>query len=302
MKRYIYALLFITSFALHSQSIVVLDSLNNSPLSFATITTKNQFFYADVNGEFPRSKIKLNDTITITYLGYKPNTTIYKGNDTLLLTPHVEQLNEVVISYSKKKKIKIGSLKKNMHFQSFPLKPKEELITVLEPKKEASKYFGKTIKSISLRFDKYDKKMQKYIKKKINRFHYISHKTKAAIRLNIYNIDSLGNFIKFYQSKPKYITTGNDTIIKFNISKKIFLNKNKIAYGLEMLGHVNSNGKIIIKKDIIRPVFNKKKNPYFSKKTFWVRKHPKKMIFISNLPHRVGKNHTSDLAITLELE
>lgn len=302
MKIKYIVLLLMTNFVLHSQSIVVIDSLNNVPLVFATIKTNNQIIYTDVHGEFSKSKVKLNDTIMLTYLGYKTKTTVYKGKDTLLLMPNIEQLNELVIKYSKKKRIIIGSLKKHANLTDFSIKPKQEFITIVKPKEEANKYFGKNIRSVSFRFNKYDKRIHAYIKKKINKSHYISQKTKAAIRLNLYHVDSIGKFTKFFQSEPKYLTTGNDTIVKFNITKNINFTKNKIAIGLEMLGHVDDNGKIIIKKDALKPIFNNKRNKYFSQKTYWLRYEQNKMMFISDAPHRVGKKYTRDLAIRIELE
>ena len=88
----------------------VLDAISKEPISYATILIKNKGTHADINGFFELPiRFKKSGVMRISSIGYVTkniNTSTLKQDKiiTIFLSPSIQNLNEIVISSSKKKK------------------------------------------------------------------------------------------------------------------------------------------------------------------------------------------------------
>lgn len=125
LKNHIYCFVFtvFASTALYGQTITILDSLNNEPVSFATISFGNGLGnFANEDAQFSFAKEKYNDvdTLFISAMGYSEKYVLTKKlPDVVLLKPSVSQLNEVTVSAPKEGKFKIKKRKAKTHTDLF---------------------------------------------------------------------------------------------------------------------------------------------------------------------------------------
>lgn len=91
----------ISMFAQNTLNGVVLDSGSQQPLPGVNIVIKgtSNGTTTDFDGNFSLEKVKQNDVIVFSYLGYKENTVIYTGqkNISVSLTEDSQQLQDVVV-------------------------------------------------------------------------------------------------------------------------------------------------------------------------------------------------------------
>lgn len=82
---------------------VVYDIIDKKPIEYINIWKKNRKIGGTTNskGEFYIDNIKESDTIVLSCLGYKEKIVLVKKNDTLYLSPHDYELDEVVIKTPK---------------------------------------------------------------------------------------------------------------------------------------------------------------------------------------------------------
>jgi hypothetical protein len=86
MKHLVFLVLFLTT-AGHAQSELtgrIIDAKTKKPLPFASISTKNSFLVADLDGNFSFNKEQLYDSIAFSYVGYE-KLTISKTEQNRLL-------------------------------------------------------------------------------------------------------------------------------------------------------------------------------------------------------------------------
>ncbi|MEZ4788278.1 MAG: carboxypeptidase-like regulatory domain-containing protein [Flavobacterium haoranii] len=91
----------ISMFAQNTLKGVVLDSGSQQPLPGVNIVIKgtSNGTTTDFDGNFSLEKVKQNDVIVFSYLGYKENTVTYTGqkNISVSLTEDSQQLQDVVV-------------------------------------------------------------------------------------------------------------------------------------------------------------------------------------------------------------
>lgn len=103
MKKLLFLLLLIPLLSISQTQIqgIVLDSKNNQPLPFATITTSSNFgSLTDVDGKFSIKAQKTITQISISYIGYESVVVPISKNEKFLkiaLNPKIESLREVQI-------------------------------------------------------------------------------------------------------------------------------------------------------------------------------------------------------------
>ncbi len=101
MKYLLYLVLFLTS-SVQAQFEIsgrIIDETTKKPLSFASISTPNSFFIADLDGNFILYSLYNNDSITVSYVGYESYKLLAKKQKNLLIQLHPlsEKLREVNI-------------------------------------------------------------------------------------------------------------------------------------------------------------------------------------------------------------
>lgn len=94
---------------------VVTDSITKEPISFVNIWVKNKFIgtTTDSNGNFKIENVSSNDTLIISYLGYKPIELLAKKTINIELSSEIENLEEIVIQRMKgEKEVSIKSFER----------------------------------------------------------------------------------------------------------------------------------------------------------------------------------------------
>lgn len=101
---------------LYSQDkIQILNSENNTPVPYVNIWCEKSKFgtSSDENGFFDHSKFNPKDTLTLTSIGFHSKKIIYLNESkTILLSPKIEELKEIVLISEKIKINKINKIKK----------------------------------------------------------------------------------------------------------------------------------------------------------------------------------------------
>lgn len=101
MKHLIY-LVFLFTCSVQAQFAVtgrIIDGTTKKPLSYATVSTLQSITIADLDGNFRLTSVFLNDSITVSYVGYEPQFLRAEKQQTLLIkmSPIIENLSEVAI-------------------------------------------------------------------------------------------------------------------------------------------------------------------------------------------------------------
>ncbi|MEL6919115.1 MAG: carboxypeptidase-like regulatory domain-containing protein [Bacteroidota bacterium] len=242
MKLSIRLLILLFFNAMYSQNIQVLDSTNNLPIPFATISFGNGLGnFADDEGWFSFSKEKYRDvdTLYISSLGYAEKAIMaHPLPRKIYLTPAIWELNEVVVSTSKLGKFKLKKQKAITH---------EDIFASWLPTIESE---------VAIFFERYDNK--------------ITQISKLILPINAeskYKSRGRGNYaticrIQFYENKNGLpgSAIGHEKIV-FSIdekqrkvyeldiaSKGIFIPQTGIYASLQVLGYANAQGRLIQSK------------------------------------------------------
>ena len=101
MKHLIYLVLLFTCSVQAQFEITgrIIDGTTKKPLPFASVSTKNSFNIADLDGNFNLKNISISDSITVSYVGFESQKIRAKKQKKLLiqLNPISEKLREVNI-------------------------------------------------------------------------------------------------------------------------------------------------------------------------------------------------------------
>jgi len=216
--RTVFFILFIYCKLFSQEKIQVLNSEDNSVVPFVNIWCEHSKFgtSADENGLFINSKFNQNDTLVLSAIGFETKKiTLLKDVKTILLTPKIKQLNEIVLVSKKIKIAKINKIKKTNFNVAFAEKEPTNIIAKYFPFDE--KYFSTPfVKSIE--------------------FRTLSSKKNTLIIIHIYEATEKGEPGNYLSSKNQVyqIPKGNRTI-KIDLSNlNIEFPKKGVFIGIEV--------------------------------------------------------------------
>jgi hypothetical protein len=238
LYRYLSFFVFFTAKLCIAQNYIIIDSQTKELIPFAAIEMldKNEGFFTNEEGSFFLDTTK-RGKIKISCLGYN-NLIIEKKlmTDTILLTPKLESLSEVVVYSSKKETKTIGSKSKNI---SWYLSQNDQLSLLLKPQDNYKQSFIEEILIPTGKSPATTESKQKQFE--------------SIFRLHIFSNDN---------NKPNIPLLKSPIIVRYSEKSKkllrIDISDENIQFAgkglficLEMIGEIGSNGQVIIKKNFI---------------------------------------------------
>jgi hypothetical protein len=120
--EYFRILFLLSCLNIFGQSAIVLDEENKLPIAYVNIWNKSskRGVSTEENGTFSTIKLKINDTLLFTAIGFETKEIHWTANsDTIFLTPKMELLNEVVVRPKKKLTFQLLKIRKANHSVHF---------------------------------------------------------------------------------------------------------------------------------------------------------------------------------------
>ncbi|MDA0176051.1 MULTISPECIES: carboxypeptidase-like regulatory domain-containing protein [Mesoflavibacter] len=246
--KYISFLIFIISIQLGFSQTFVKDSLNNQPVSFATIDFGNGYgTFADEEGKFYYSEklYKGIDTLAISALGYKKKkvATNQLGNS-VLLNQESSMLEEVIVTATPKGKYKLVTLKPNGHEDYFKcwLPTIESEIAVFFPNNSPNtKRISKLLLPIKTEAKNWDKRHKdKHEKRPFS----------TLFRVQFYdNNNGLPGDVLTYEKILFIANQDTDPIFEFDVTNSnIIIPEDGIFVSIQVLGYTDKDGKLLPNK------------------------------------------------------
>ena len=246
--KYISFLIFIISIQLGFSQTFVKDSLNNQPVSFATIDFGNGYgTFADEEGKFYYSEklYKGIDTLAISALGYKKKkvATNQLGNS-VLLNQESSMLEEVIVTATPKGKYKLVTLKPNGHEDYFKcwLPTIESEIAVFFPNNSPNtKRISKLLLPIKTEAKNWDKRHKdKHEKRPFS----------TLFRVQFYdNNNGLPGDVLTYEKILFIANQDTDPIFEFDVTNSnIIIPEDGIFVSIQVLGYTDKEGKLLPNK------------------------------------------------------
>ena len=246
--KYISFLIFIISIQLGFSQTFVKDSLNNQPVSFATIDFGNGYgTFADEEGKFYYSEklYKGIDTLAISALGYKKKkvATNQLGNS-VLLNQESSMLEEVIVTATPKGKYKLVTLKPNGHEDYFKcwLPTIESEIAVFFPNNSPNtKRISKLLLPIKTEAKNWDKRHKdKHEKRPFS----------TLFRVHFYeNNKGLPGDVLTYEKILFIANQDTDPIFEFDVTNSnIIIPEDGIFVSIQVLGYTDKDGKLLPNK------------------------------------------------------
>lgn len=242
MKSYlIVTLLFFAQFVC-AQKLQILDSLDHSPVPFATISFGNGLgTFADDEGHFSFSKKRYADidTLFISAIGYAEKVVkIDSSVQTVVLRPEVSQLGEVIVSARKTGKFKFRKQKAQSH---------DDIFACWLPTVESE---------VAVFLDRYENKPTQISKLYLPINAEAKYKSKGKgkfatiFRIQYYeNSEGMPGAAIPYEEMVFSIDEKEDKTFELDVlSKSIFIPENGIFISLQVLGYANKEGKLIDSK------------------------------------------------------
>jgi hypothetical protein len=254
MKNNILLFLFFTIITYSYSQNVVVDATTKQSISNVNILIKNtnKGFITDSNGVFYLNKnLKKGDTLVFSSLGYKKKEVIYKNKKQLeevFLTKKIENLEEVILhSQSKEEElVQLGVIKRKKSYWNIIGKNCIIATKINSLKKRDDGIIKELIfKELKVAF-RGSHNIGSFNKPK---FINVKFKTKAAIKLQLYPIDSITQLPNIKKPLIKdnllIVLNKNRKLLKLNISKyNIQMPKNGVFTTLEIIDVYNTNSKI----------------------------------------------------------
>ncbi|WP_273567737.1 carboxypeptidase-like regulatory domain-containing protein [Maribacter halichondriae] len=242
MRGNFIVVIFLVSYFGLSQDIQIVDSLDRSPIPFATISFGNGLgTFADEEGRFSFSKRKYADidSLFVSSMGFADKAV--KIDSTLLvisLTPAASQLSEIIVSAPKEGKFRSKKQKAETHTDIFAcwLPTVESEVAVLFER------FEKRVTQISKLYLPINAESQYKSKGK--------GKFATIFRIQYYENQSgvPGNPIP-YENIVFSIDEKQDKVFELDVlSKSLFIPENGIFVSLQVLGYADDNGKLVDSK------------------------------------------------------
>jgi hypothetical protein len=236
---------------------IIVDFETKKPIPYVAIEIIENGYgiYSNEDGKFILN-IKNSESLRFSHLGYIPLIVKNKNlKDTLFLKKNVIDLDEIIILSGDLKVKKIGYIKKRKTLR-WHIKPQTQLATLIKYKENLKKAYLKKI-FIPISKDIPGSRSNKMLKTNVD--------FKSVFRIHVYenNNDTPGINL----TKKNILINCNqntDEILTIDISDEfIVFPPSGIFIGIEMIGELDTNGKIVEKKlgDVL-PSFmytNKKK-------------------------------------------
>ncbi len=242
MRSKLLLLLFSVTNAILAQDIQIVDSLELSPIPFATISFGDGLgTFADEEGRFSFSRKKYTDidSLFISAMGYaEKSVRVDSSLQKVALRPEVSQLGEVIVSAAKEGKFKFRKKKGETHTNVFAC-------------------WLPTVESeVAVFFDRYEGKatqMSKlYLPINAESKYESKGKGKFATIFRIQYYENRGGAPGAsipYKNIVFSISEKEDKIFELDVlSKSIFIPKNGIFISLQVLGYANKEGKLVDSK------------------------------------------------------
>ncbi|WP_109301070.1 carboxypeptidase-like regulatory domain-containing protein [Aquimarina sp. AU474] len=239
MKKLFLLLLLFLAQIVCSQTYTVLDSVQNTPISFATISFGNgngTFADADGNFQFSKKWYPDIDTLYISALGHKErviSTTLIPKK--IKLAQDVSELKEVIITAEKKRRYKTRKIASEVHNDYFKcwLPTVESEIAVFFPKntqkptKIASIYLPIKVESS-------------------NRNSSGGQSFSTIFKMQFYTNDMGAPGKRLAYDDIIFNVTNKDKInFELNVSEhKVYIPKGGIFVSIQVLGYADKNGKL----------------------------------------------------------
>ncbi|MGM0635978.1 MAG: carboxypeptidase-like regulatory domain-containing protein [Bacteroidota bacterium] len=238
----------------YSQNFVVYDAKEKQPLPFATVIYgEDKGAYADKNG-----KVELStdaDTIEVSMLGFKSKKiAVNQIQDSLFLEESQETLAEVKINETATKTKKIKAKRKR---KSAYLIKQRQVFTFLQPTEKLTDAY---LNNVTFYFN--------------NAFRGVKDKDglenglKAVIRFNLFELDGGELGSKIYEFPAELEMTEKDEMFIDLSNLAILIPKDGLAFGLELVGLIDADGKFSENKFMARPKVSKKENKFYTAKSY----------------------------------
>lgn len=217
----------------NAQDIVVADAVDKSPIPFVTVKFNESGLYTNEKGIL-RTDLTKTKSLELYHLGYK-TLKIYTVDiqDTIYMQPEATVLNEVVIDMKGHNTTLLKPLKSGKGFSISYLLLSMENSIVIHPKKEITGFY---VDEVTIPFHKRNKWLTKdYLKK-----------TKAFVRINIYQVDNNLPSTQIYSSNPIEIHAQDKDEITLDLSRHLIqLSQKGLSFGIEFLGFYDDNDNLI---------------------------------------------------------
>ncbi|MEO9892435.1 carboxypeptidase-like regulatory domain-containing protein [Aurantibacter sp.] len=239
MRKFVYLIFFLCSINQYAQQIVVVDSISNETIPFATISFGDGMgTFADEQGTFSFSKKKYTDidSLFISAIGYaEKGIKIDSSIQRVFLRSEVSQLSEVIVSAPKEGKYKIRKLKGKTHTDVFAcwLPTVESEVAVL-----FKKYENKTTQISQLNLPINSERQYKTKGK---------GKFATIFRIQYYsnNAGTPGEPLG-YENVIFSINEEADKIFELDISdKSVFIPETGIFVSIQVLGYADKYGNLL---------------------------------------------------------
>ena len=242
MRLSFFLLLFLITAGINAQNIQIVDSLNRSPIPFATISFGDGLgTFADEEGRFAFTKKKYADidSLHISAIGYAEKSIEMDSSiQKVSLRSEVSQLSEVIVSAPKEGKFKFKKQKGQTHTDVFAcwLPTVESEVAVL--------------------FNRYEDRASQisklYLPINAEREYKSKGKGKFATIFRIQYYENIrgapGNPIP-YEEAVFAMSEKADKIFELDVlSKSIFIPENGIFISIQVLGYANKEGKLVDSK------------------------------------------------------
>ena len=235
---YLSFFVFFTAKLCVAQNYTIIDSQSKELIPFAAIEIldKNEGFFTNEEGNFFLDTTE-SGKIKISCLGY--NNLIIENKlmmDTILLTPKLESLSEVVVYSSKKETKTIGGKSKNI---AWYLGQHDQLGILLKPQDNYKQSFIEEILIPTGKSAATTESKQKQFE--------------SIFRLHIFSNDNNQPNIPLLKSPIiVHCNEKSNKLLRVDISdENIQFAGEGIFICLEMIGEIDSNGQVIIKKNFI---------------------------------------------------
>jgi len=237
MQRFLLFIFILTSHFCLAQ-LVIVDSLNNEPIPYATISFGNGLgIFADEDGKFLFSKERYTDvdTLYISAMGYTEKAILTASlSENILLKPEVSQLSEVIVFAPKNEKFKVRKYKPTTHTDLF------------------ASWLPTVESEVAVLFKRYEENPTQISKLLLPINAESKYKTKGKGKFaTIFRIQFYENYKGFPRDDLGYepivfsMDEKEDKIFELDVSSKsIYIPESGIFVSIQVLGYANSKGRL----------------------------------------------------------
>lgn len=268
-----------------SQKIVVVDSIEKTPLSFVAVKYDGGGLYTNEIGQFSLKDIK-GENIQLSMLGYNAkNVSKISIKDTIFLSPSFTSLDEITIVQRLEKKTIYKKPKKTNFFGTTILSKHMGICLILIPD---SLLVESKVENLTFYF-KRELGMKRERKEALE-------SVDAFVRINIHNVIDEIPADQIFASEPIKISALKKDEIVLDLSPWwITIPKEGISLSIEMIGYYDRNHNEINDAGYVLPMLTPQTYEHFKAKTyinfyFPIDDQNNSMILMSDFLTRLGAN------------